>query len=263
MIRRQGVAVGVQPRRGVAQQRVAGDDPVPVQRLVLLDHPDDRPGEVVVARLVEARHLGGLAARERHGVVPAAPRNTLDDARDLLHREPGPRDVIHERDRPGPMHQDVVHAVVDQVFADRVPASGLERHEDLGADPVGAEHQHRLAEAGRHPDHPAEGADLSHRERRPRRSHQLADPGLGGVGAGQVDAGGGVLAGPPGAHPMGSASSMWVRSRKPRTRRSTSATVTSSKPRVPNADTAKDPMVAPYTIARRRLLLEVSPVRAR
>ena len=81
------VAVGVEPGGGVAEQHVARDDGVAVQRLVLLDDADDRPGQVVGARLVEARHLRGLAAGERHAVRPAAARDALDQPGDLLDAE--------------------------------------------------------------------------------------------------------------------------------------------------------------------------------
>jgi hypothetical protein len=114
---------------------------VAVQRLVLLDDADDGAGEVVVAMLVESRHLRRLAARERHVVRAAAARDALDDPRDLAHGESGARDVVHEGDRPRGVHQDVVHAVVDEILAHRIPAARLQRHHHLGADAVRAEHQ--------------------------------------------------------------------------------------------------------------------------
>ena len=118
------------------------------------------PGEIVGARLVEARHLRRLAARQRHAVGAATARDALDQPGDLLDAESRARDVVHERDRRGAVHQNIVDAVVDEILAHRVEAPGLERHQHLGADAVGAEHQRRLPHAGGHPHHPAECADL-------------------------------------------------------------------------------------------------------
>ena len=74
--------------------------------------------------------------------------------------------------------------------------SGLERDHDLRAHAVGAEHEHRPPHPGRYPHHPAEGADLAHRERRcGSRPPATAIRRLGLVRAREVDPGGGVLAG--------------------------------------------------------------------
>ena len=114
------VAVGVQAGGRVREEHVARGDAIAVERLVLLHDADDGAGKIEVAGLIEPGHLGGLAAGERHPVGPAAARNPFDDAGQLRRPEPGTGDIVHERDRPRRMNQDVVHAVVDEILADGV-----------------------------------------------------------------------------------------------------------------------------------------------
>ena len=109
----------------VAQQHVARDDRVTVERAIFLHHADDGAGQIVRPRLVQAGHLRRLTAGQRHVVGPAPPGDALHDPRDLLHPEPGAGDVVHERDRRGAVHQDVVDAVIDQVLADGIEAFRL------------------------------------------------------------------------------------------------------------------------------------------
>ena len=92
---------------------------------ILLHHADDGAGQIVRARLVQARHLRRLTAGQRHFMGPAAAGDPLHDTGDLLDAEAGAGDVIHEGDRRGAVHQDVVHAVVDQIFADCIETSRL------------------------------------------------------------------------------------------------------------------------------------------
>ena len=162
----QGVAIGVQSGGRVAKQHVARLDAVTVERLVFLHHADDRAGQVESAGLVEPRHLGRLAAGEGHPVGAAAPRHALHDAGDLLHRERGARHVVHERDRPRAVHQDVVDAVVDEVLAHRVEPPRLRaprapwcRRRRCSCTSTG------LLHPGGHPHHAAERPDLPDRER--------------------------------------------------------------------------------------------------
>ncbi len=103
-----------------------------------------------------------------------------------------PGDVIEEGERPGAMDQDVVNRVVDQVLADGVVATGLHRDEHLGADAVGAHHQHRRAHAAGNADHPSERPDLTHRVSGSRARHQPTNLLLGGLGAREIHARSGV-----------------------------------------------------------------------
>jgi len=53
-------------------------------------------------------------------VRAASAGDPLDDAGDLFDREPRAGDVVHEGHRHRAVHQDVVHAVVDEVLAHRI-----------------------------------------------------------------------------------------------------------------------------------------------
>src|SRR3989304_680600 len=59
------VAVGVQPRRGHADERVAGARGAAVQELVALHDPDAEAGQVELVGPPQAGMLGGLATDER------------------------------------------------------------------------------------------------------------------------------------------------------------------------------------------------------
>src|SRR5207244_4665481 len=123
-------------------------------------------------------------------------------------------------------HEVLTHGVVDP---------GTRGDQELRADPVGREHQHRALVAGRHAHHRAERAELAERERRARGPHQRGDPALCFVGGVEPHAGGGVAVG----HPAPASSiSKWTSSLNARTRARTAARVTCSSPCTPNASTA-------------------------
>mgnify|MGYP003693844685 CR=1 FL=1 len=68
--------------------------------------------------------------------------------------------VVEEEQRLGARHRDVVGAHGHQVDADLVVPAGVDGEPQLGADAVGAGHQHRLAIAiERHFHQRAEAAD--------------------------------------------------------------------------------------------------------
>ena len=135
--------------------------PRAVEHLRPLDQADDEADELVVPRLVEAGHLGGLAAEQRAAVLPAAGGDAATTAPPSSRLEHAGRQVVQEEERLGALHQDVVDAVVDQVAADRGVVAGHLRHHQLGADPVGGGDEDRLGhppELG--PEQAAEAADL-------------------------------------------------------------------------------------------------------
>jgi hypothetical protein len=88
-----------------------------------------------------------------------------------IHVEPAAGEVIEEEQRFGALHQDVIDAHRHQVLADGVVAVPLEGQLELGADAVGAGHQHRLAELLRDLEQRAETADAG--------QHFLAHGALG------------------------------------------------------------------------------------
>src|SRR3989449_802741 len=181
-------------------------------------------------------------------MIRRPPRSTLFPYTTLFRSE--------ERERPRPVDEDVVHAVVHEVLAHRVVDAGARGDQHLGADAVGGEHEDRALVARRQPDHPAERAQRAQRELRARPPDELRDAALRLVGRVEMDARRGVAIG----HArFASSISKCTRSLKARTRARTSASVTSASPSTPKASTANEPSAAPYTMARRRLASETSP----
>ena len=115
--------------------------------------------------------------------------------------------------------------MIDEVFPDGVVDAGPRRHQHLGPDAVGRQHEDGLLHPGGHAHHAAERADLSQRQRRARGFHQLGDPPLGLLGRVEIDAGRGVA-----VRHADSGRSKCTRSRNARTRARTSAAVTLSNP---------------------------------
>src|SRR5256885_289402 len=225
-----------------------------------LPPPTVRPRHIVLPRLVRAGKLRRLAPRQRHVVRAAAARHPGDERRGDVGLELSRRDVVEQRERPRPVHQDVVHAVIHEILTYGVVDPGPGGDEQLGPDAVGRQDEHGVLVPRWDAHHAAERADLAERERRPRAAHQLGDAALRLPGGVEPDARRRVAVG---HGPAGPFTSKWTSCLNACTRARTAAGVTLSNPWIPNASTANDPMAAPYTIARRRFGAERSPFRAR
>ena len=132
--------VGRQP-----QHHVARLDGAAVDDVALLDDADREAREIVLAALVHARHLGGLAPDQRAARLLAAGGNALDDLGRGRHVELAAGVVVEEEQRLGALGEYVVDAHRHEIDAYRVVAPDLQRELQLGAHPVGARDQHRLA----------------------------------------------------------------------------------------------------------------------
>ncbi len=97
--------------------------------------------------------------------------------------------VVEEEQRLRALDQDVVDAHRDEIDADRVVAAERERELQLGADAVGARHQHGLAIALRQLDQRAESADAGQHLRAQRPLRERLDPLDERVAGVDVDAG--------------------------------------------------------------------------
>jgi hypothetical protein len=149
----------------------------------------DEAGEVVVAGRVGARHLRGLPADERAAELRAAAGEAGHDGLHALGVHAPERDVVEEEQRHRALHEDVVHAVRDEVVAHGVVHAGRDRDLDLGADAVGGGDEDGLPvarEVGA--EHPAEGADLRQHARVEGPAREALDARLGVVRRGDVDA---------------------------------------------------------------------------
>ncbi len=135
-------------RRGKPEHDVAGRDIGARQQRAALGGADREAGEVVVARLIEARHLGGLAADQRAVRLPAALGDALDDPRADVRLEFSTGKVVEKKQRLGALHDEVVDRHGDEIDADGLVPAGLDRDLDLGADAVGGGDQHRVDKAG-------------------------------------------------------------------------------------------------------------------
>ena len=91
-------AVGVEARRGEADDRVAGaGPPIPSRQPVALDDADAEPGEVERVGAPSARVLGRLAADERAaGDRGSRRRPPPTSSRDVARVEPADSDVVEE-----------------------------------------------------------------------------------------------------------------------------------------------------------------------
>src|SRR5690606_20817037 len=112
------------------------------------DGADREPGEIVVSDRVHARHLSRFSPDEGAACGAAATGDALDDSGSRLDIQLAGGEVIEERQRLGALHDEIVDAHGDQVYADRVvPADGVGDPE-LRPDAVRCQDQERIAIAG-------------------------------------------------------------------------------------------------------------------
>ena len=138
--------------------------------------PTAKPGEVVIARLIEPRHFRGLAADQRAAGFAAALRDAADHRRADLRIEPRAGEVIQKEERLGALHDEIVDRHRHEIDADGVVAAGFDRDLDLGADAVGRRHQDRILEPGAlEVEQPAKAADFGIRPRPARGADQRLD----------------------------------------------------------------------------------------
>src|SRR4051812_20615893 len=95
--------------------------------------PDNEPGNVVLTIRIESRHLRGFAADQSTAGFLARTSNPFHDGDDYIRIELSGCDVIHEEERPGSLHQNVVDAVIHQVAANRIVTIHHDRHLQLCA----------------------------------------------------------------------------------------------------------------------------------
>src|SRR4029078_7838926 len=103
--------------------------------------------EIVIAGLVEARHLGSLAADQRAPRLFASQRDPFHDQGAYLGRKLAAGKIVEEEERFGALYDEVIDRHRDTIDADRVVDVGFNRDLDLGADAIGGGDQHRIGEA--------------------------------------------------------------------------------------------------------------------
>ena len=153
---------------------------------------DAEAGQVVFAGRIHVGHLGGLAADQRATGQFATARDAADHADRGIDIELAGGEIVEEEQRLGTLHQHVVDAHGDQIDADRVVAIEHLRQFQLGADAIGAGHQHRLPVAAGQFEQRAESAESGHdflAERARNQRFDALDDFLAGI---DVHAGGAV-----------------------------------------------------------------------
>jgi len=150
------------PEEGRAISASPACDLGAVDDLALLHHADAEAGQVVVLAFVHAGHLGGLAADQRAAGQFAAGADAGDHGGGHVDVELAGGVVVEEEQRLGAAHHQVVDAHRHQVLADAVVLVEVQRQAQLGADAVGAGHQHRLLVAGGDLAEGAEAAQAAH-----------------------------------------------------------------------------------------------------
>ena len=171
----QAVAVGMHAPRGEPEQHVALDHALG-QGGAALHRPDREPRQIEIPGGVESRHLRRLAPYQRRARLDAAFGDPPDDGGGLGHLQLARREVVEEEQRLRPLADQVVHAHRDEVDPHRVEPPGLDGELELGADPVGRGHQHRILVTG--------GAQV---EQRPEPAEAGHDPGAVRAPGGGLD----------------------------------------------------------------------------
>ena len=146
------------------------------QQSPALRRPDGKSREVIIALTVQPRHLRRLTAHQRAASLVAARGDTRDHLPRLPWLQLAGGEIVQEKQRLRPLHHDVVDAHRDQVDANRVVDPRLDRYLQLGPDPIGAGHQHRVHEARRlQVEQRPETAKPAHHPRPRRRLRQRLD----------------------------------------------------------------------------------------
>ena len=104
--------------------------------LLALDRADREAREVIVAAMIHAGHLGGLAADEGAARLPAAFGDAGDHIARLFDLELAGGEIVEEEQRLGPLHDEVVDRHGDEIDADRRMQARIDGDLQLGADPV-------------------------------------------------------------------------------------------------------------------------------
>jgi len=111
--------------------------------LVFFDHTDTETGEIVIAAVIHAGHLGCFAADQGATSLSAALDDAGDDAFGHPNVEFSGGVIIEKEQRLGTLHGHVIDAHADEIDADTIMSTGVDGQAQLGADTVGARYQYR------------------------------------------------------------------------------------------------------------------------
>ena len=110
----------------------------------------------------KSAQVGGTSATSAGTIWVPGTQQARDAGHNLfghIRSESSGGEIVEEEQRAGALHEDVVHAVVDQIDADRVVHAGHERDLELRADAIRARHEHGILHAGLEREQSAERTD--------------------------------------------------------------------------------------------------------
>ena len=144
----QRIAVGMDARRGDADQHVARLDPVTGQLLAAFHRPDRKAGQVIVALCIHARHFCRFAANQRASGDATTISNSGDDARGDIRRKAAGCKIVQKKQRFGTLYDQVIDAHCHQINSDGIMSPGFNRQFQLGPNSIGCRNQQRILETG-------------------------------------------------------------------------------------------------------------------
>src|SRR5262245_24677148 len=130
-----------------SQKRIARSHVGARQDRLALDRTDSKAGEIIIAAMIEPRHLGRLPADQRAARLPASFGNSADHSLRRAYIELVAGVIVEEEKRLRSLYDEIVDAHGDEIDSDGMMHARLDGDLDLGADPVVCRDQHRIAEA--------------------------------------------------------------------------------------------------------------------
>src|SRR5689334_19194157 len=128
----------MKPVRGETENYVADLDMLSGHDFLAVNYAHDKSSKVVFAFGIEPGHLGSLPADQCTAVVLAGVGKSFDYFFRNVGIEFAGRQIIHEEQGCCALHGNVIHAMVDEIPANGVVDSHVERNFQLGADSVNA-----------------------------------------------------------------------------------------------------------------------------
>ena len=149
--------------RRQAKHHITRHDRFAVDQEGLFGRADGETGQVVLAIRVHAGHFGGFPANQCATGELAAARDAIDHARSHIDRQAAAGEIIQEKQRLRPLHENVVDAHGDEIDADSIVSLPVESELELGAHAIRAGDEYRFA------------VSLGHLKKRPETANSRQD----------------------------------------------------------------------------------------
>ena len=113
--------------RGECEDPVARRDILLRQEFLAFDRAEREACKVVIARRVQSRHFGGLAADQRAAGILATGGDSSHHFGGLFGIELATGEIIEKQQRLRPLHHEVIDVHGDEIDADRVVTTAFDR----------------------------------------------------------------------------------------------------------------------------------------